>query len=150
MKQRPSKARPCDPAGPFDRTQAEARFLIELAAPAAVGPTRLQLSILEDQELAASATLLARLRTDCGCAAGAALLISALAAGSVLACRAGAAGALEAAVLIAKVLGGSLVAMLAGKAAAILVSRGRWQLERRRLIRRFAALQPGSRHVMVR
>jgi len=150
MKQQPSKAPPCDPASPFDRAQAEASFLIELAAPDAVRPTRLQLSLLEDRELSMIATRLAKLRTDCGCAAGAVLLISALAAGTVVACRTGATGAIEAAILIAKVLGSSFVAMLGGKTIAVLVARARWQLERRRLIRRFAGLQPGSRHVMVR
>ncbi len=126
------------PTSPWpSREQAEAAFLdaVRGGQPA---PRVSQVRALDDAELTRVVGRLQRLRSECGCKAGAWSMTAALVAAPVLAASHGAsglAGALVLALLCAASVAGAAVA---GKVITIAAYRLRWHIERNQVLRQLA------------
>lgn len=119
------------------RDQAEAAFL-DVVRGGLPAPRISQIRALDDAELILMTRRLQRLKSECGCQAGAWSMTVALIVAPAVAAIHGASGAV--AVLVVALLSAASVigAAVAGKVITIAVSRLRWRVERAQVLRQLA------------
>lgn len=118
-----------------NRPDLEREFLLALPK-VQRPPDATQLQHLGDRQLQQTTQRLVRLRSDCGCSAGAVVLAIALAGATVLGIRRAPSGVAATATLAVLSLVAVFVITSIGKLAAILVARARWHVESRNVLRR--------------
>ena len=93
---------------------------------------------MDDAELIRLTQLLQRLRSECGCKAGAWSMTAAFIAAPVVAAIHGASGPIGVLVLVLLCLASVIGAAVAGKVITIAAYRLRWRVERNRVLRQLA------------
>ena len=130
------------------RDQAEAAFLDAVRGGRAT-PHTSQVRALHDAELIRVTRRLQRLRSECGCQAGAWSMTVALIAAPVVAALHGASGPVGVLVLVLLCAAAVIGAGVVGKVITIAAYRLRWRIERNRVLR-YLAERETDQHVILR